>query len=95
MSWKNPLLHFNLITFSVSEETENISQLLPEYLEPGIDLWAEESFKESDISEDSKIMPVLVQWILKCSCLPDTPETTLSTKDVAVYRVHKDIVAPS
>lgn len=60
----------------MSEQTDDPSQLLPEYLEPGTDLWTDDFIDESDISEDGKLMSVLVQWILKCSCLPDVLETT-------------------
>lgn len=77
------------ILLSVSEETANPAELLPEYLEPGADLWTEEFLQESDFSEDMQVMAVLVQWILKCSCLSEASGPSSITNNTAVHRFRR------
>ncbi|KAF7284953.1 hypothetical protein GWI33_013745 [Rhynchophorus ferrugineus] len=74
--------------------SENTSDLLPEYLEPGADLWADEFPPKYD-SDDSRLITVLVQWVLKCRCAPDTTEpppsstTASAAVKVILHRVHR------
>nr|XP_023025807.1 uncharacterized protein LOC111513821 [Leptinotarsa decemlineata] len=72
-----------------SEPNENVSDLLPEYLEPGADLWADNFLPDQDVSEDSRLMTVLVQWVLKCQCTPEESAATSSTGEVILHRVHR------
>ncbi|KAJ8924988.1 hypothetical protein NQ315_001153 [Exocentrus adspersus] len=73
-----------------SLSTEHASELLPEYLEPGADLWADDLVvgPEED-SVESKLMTVLVQWVLKCRCAADPSAPTSSTGEVVLHRVHR------
>ncbi|XP_049818338.1 CCN family member 4 [Aethina tumida] len=70
-----------------SQSSENASDLLPEYMEPEEDLWADESPPKPDAL--SKVLTVLVQWVLKCRCEPQTPDATSSTGEVILHRVHR------
>ncbi|XP_031358354.1 WNT1-inducible-signaling pathway protein 1-like [Photinus pyralis] len=72
---------------SPSLSTENLPELLPEFLEPGEDMWTDESSSRKD--PHMKILTVSVQWILKCRCqrIPMTP--TLSTGEIILHRVHR------
>ncbi|XP_030762893.1 CCN family member 1 isoform X2 [Sitophilus oryzae] len=73
--------------------SENPTDLLPEYLEPASDFWADEFPPKYD-SDDSRLITVLVQWVLKCRCTPETPEvttqsTTSSVPKIILHRVHR------
>ncbi|KAG5889960.1 hypothetical protein JTB14_018855 [Gonioctena quinquepunctata] len=72
-----------------SEPGENVSDLLPEYLEPGADLWADNILSDQDIPEGSRVITVLVQWVLKCQCTPEESAATSSTGEVILHRVHR------
>ncbi|CAH1987414.1 unnamed protein product [Acanthoscelides obtectus] len=75
-----------------TDPSENPGDLLPEILEPGADLWADTFLEgqKDDLPPDAMTMTVLVQWILKCRCLPtDASEPTLSTGEVILHRVHR------
>lgn len=66
---------------------EDTSELLPEYLEPGEDLWIDELAPKWDT--ESRILSVSVQWVLKCRCEQVPPEPTSSTGEVILHRVHR------
>ncbi|KAL1518150.1 hypothetical protein ABEB36_001819 [Hypothenemus hampei] len=51
--------------------SETTADLLPEYLEPGADFWIDEFPPKFD-SDDSRLVTVLVQWVLKCRCRTDS-----------------------
>ncbi|CAH1367662.1 unnamed protein product [Tenebrio molitor] len=70
-----------------SQPYENASELLPEYVEPGEDLWADAFPWKTD--KVSRLITVSVQWVLKCSCEPETNEPTSSTGEVILHRVHR------
>ncbi|KAF2879246.1 hypothetical protein ILUMI_26923, partial [Ignelater luminosus] len=67
--------------------TENSSELLPEYLEPGEDLWSDEIPSKKD--SRTKILTVSVQWVLKCRCQAIPPNPTSSTGEIILHRVHR------
>lgn len=90
----------NWLTFAGSGLAENSSELLLEYIEPGADFWADEFPPKYD-SDDSRLLTVLVQWILKCRCTTRTPKTVPQTvqqthadangvdDDIVLHRVHR------
>ncbi|CAG9771022.1 unnamed protein product [Ceutorhynchus assimilis] len=72
--------------------SENPSDLLPEYLEPGSDFWADEFPPKYD-SDDSRLITVLVQWVLKCRCTSEVQVTTIQSHyedgEPILHRVHR------
>ncbi|KAF5290656.1 hypothetical protein FQR65_LT01946 [Abscondita terminalis] len=72
---------------SSPSSTENSSELLPEYLEPGEDLWIKEMSSKRDFR--TKILTVSVQWILKCRCQRVRAVPTSSTGEIILHRVHR------
>lgn len=70
------------------QPNEVSSELLPEYLEPGEDMWIDTSTPALPIDRET-IMVVSVQWVLKCRCETVTNEPTSSTGEVILHRVHR------
>lgn len=70
-------------------QTEDISSMLPEYLEPEQDLWTDDPPIEN--MQSLTKMTALVQWVLKCSCEKDVAAqpATSSTGEVILHRVHR------
>ncbi|XP_017770309.1 PREDICTED: protein CYR61-like, partial [Nicrophorus vespilloides] len=64
------------------DDTESVDDLLPEFLEPGRDLWTEEH-----PPEDGIVVSTSVQWVLKCSCDTNAPTALL-------HRVHRTAASP-
>ncbi|RZC33970.1 CYR61, partial [Asbolus verrucosus] len=69
------------------QPNEITSELLPEYLEPGEDLWADTFPWKTD--KVSRLITISVQWVLKCRCELETNEPTSSTGEVILHRVHR------
>lgn len=68
---------------------ENVSDLLPEYLEPGEDSWIDNRSLKYD-QTDTTQLTVSVQWVLKCRCeTVSTLNPTSSTGEVILHRVHR------
>ncbi|XP_050295333.1 CCN family member 2 isoform X2 [Anthonomus grandis grandis] len=68
---------------------EKPTDLLPEYFEPGADFWADEFPPKYD-SDDSRLLTVLVQWVLKCRCAPEPTEQSVQPEAKVVHhRVHR------
>ncbi|XP_022920286.1 CCN family member 4 [Onthophagus taurus] len=71
-----------------TQKSENVNELLPEYLEPGEDVWLDET-PQKWWDSDYRLLTVSVQWVLKCRCGPIPADPTSSSGEVILHRVHR------
>lgn len=69
------------------QATENVSDLLQEYIQAGSDMWV--SKKSINWDPHSRLLVIPVQWILKCKCESVPAISTEKFGEIILHRVHR------